>query len=311
MRIIGYLQGEAQARAFSDYLLVQGIENDVEAEKDGTWAVWIRAEDELDRAKIELEAFSANPLDPKFKKSAQAASNVKEQKRREQADYEKRLKQRRHLFRPLTGYGFGPVTYILIFLSVLVFIISRFGRDLEAVHFLYFSDLDIREGAALPFLNAIERRVSLAPTLLAGITHGEIWRIFTPMFVHMDVLHIFFNMILLRDLGSMIEGRQNSWLLLVMVLAIAAVSNSAQFFVSGPGFGGMSGVDFGLLGYIWMRGKFDPGSGLMANQTTVTMMLVWFFLCFFRIVPHVANTVHATGLLIGMAWGWLSSLKYR
>ena len=133
MRIIGHLEGETNARIFSDYLLVQGIENDIEVEKDGAWAVWIRDEDALERAKVELDAFRANPADPRFKKTASAAVEVKEQKRREQADYEKKLKQCRHLFRPLTGYGFGPVTYVLIFISVGVFIYSGFGKNLPAV----------------------------------------------------------------------------------------------------------------------------------------------------------------------------------
>jgi len=36
MRMIGHVSGEGNARAFSDYLYVQGIENKVEAEKDGS-----------------------------------------------------------------------------------------------------------------------------------------------------------------------------------------------------------------------------------------------------------------------------------
>jgi len=73
----------------------------------------------------------------------------------------------------------------------------------------------------------------------------------------------------------------------------------------------MSGVVYGLLGYIWMRGKFDPGSGLYLHPTTLTMMIIWFFACFTPIVPHVANAAHAGGLVMGIAWGYLSSLRYR
>ena len=146
---------------------------------------------------------------------------------------------------------------------------------------------------------------------LPEIRHGEVWRLFTPIFIHLSPLHILFNMLWLRDLGSMIEGRQSSLHLLILTLVIAGCSNLAQCYTSGPVFGGMSGVVYGLLGYIWMRGKFDPASGLYVHPSTVWMMIIWFFACLIGIIPHVANAAHAAGLVIGMAWGYLSSLRYR
>src|SRR5262249_46234350 len=126
-------------------------------------------------------------------------------------------------------------------------------------------------------------------------------------------LHILFNMLWLRDLGSMIEGRQSSLHLLLLVLIIGACSNLGQCYIGmkGPDFGGMSGVVYGLLGYIWIRGKFDPGSGLYLHPTTVWMMVIWFIACFTPFIPNIANSAHAVGLGMGMAWGYLSSLRYR
>src|SRR6266511_3501207 len=50
MRLIGHLPSETSATTFSDYLYVQGITNEVEAEKEG-WAIWIHSEDECSQAK--------------------------------------------------------------------------------------------------------------------------------------------------------------------------------------------------------------------------------------------------------------------
>ena len=36
-------------------------------------------------------------------------------------------------------------------------------------------------------------------------------------------------------------------------------------------------------------------------------MIGWFVLCLVGIIPHVANACHAVGLLVGMAWGWVSA----
>jgi GlpG protein len=149
------------------------------------------------------------------------------------------------------------------------------------------------------------------PTL-PEIRHGELWRLITPMFIHFGIVHILCNMLWLQDLGSMIEARQSSLHLAIMVIVFSACSNLGQVLIDhSPNFGGMSGVVYGLLGYIWIRGKFDPGSGLFLHPTSVTMMIVWFFACLFHFIPHVANWAHAIGLGMGMAWGFLSSWRYR
>ena len=167
---------------------------------------------------------------------------------------------------------------------------------------------------------------------LEEVRHGEVWRLITPIFLHFSVMHILFNMLWLKDLGSMIEGRQNTLYLLALVLVIAIGSNLTQFYLGGylsghpihhlghvvgyggPNFGGMSGVVYGLMGYIWIRGKRDPGSGLFLHPSTVSMMIIWFFFCMTpwaaaAIGSSVANGAHAGGLIIGMLWGWLASLR--
>ena len=311
MRTIGQLDNEAHARTFSDYLYVQGIENEIEAEKDGGWTVWIRNEDELERARTELDAFRQKPADVKFKSTARAAGDLKEKERREQAAYEKRVKERRHLFSPLKGYGFGPVTFVLIFICVGVYLFRQFGNNPQALLHLYISEKDLTNLSGLSFWQVIAVRLSHFQLELPEIQHGEVWRLFTPMILHFSLLHILFNMLWLRDLGSMIEGRQSSLMLVLLVLGIAVGSNLVQFVVGGPDFGGMSGVIYGLFGYIWIRGKCDPGSGLFIDKRNATMMVIWFFFCLSGWAGPIANGAHGAGLVMGLAWGWLSSLKYR
>jgi membrane associated rhomboid family serine protease len=147
--------------------------------------------------------------------------------------------------------------------------------------------------------------------VLPEVRRGELWRLITPIFIHFSWMHILFNMLWLKDLGSMIEARQGSGFLTIMVLVTAIASNLAQFLAVGPDFGGMSGVVYALMGYIWIRGKLDPGSGLFLHPSTVMMMIIWFFVCWTGAVGHVANFAHAGGLLAGMAWGGLSGVRHR
>jgi GlpG protein len=147
---------------------------------------------------------------------------------------------------------------------------------------------------------------------LPEIRNGQVWRLITPIFIHFGPLHLLFNMLWLLDLGTMIERRKSSRLLLALVVVIAATSNFAQYiFGKAPNFGGMSGVVYGLIGYIWMKGRFDAASGLYLHQSTVTMAMVWFFLCLANIIPNVANTAHAAGLGVGVAWGFLSAQGWK
>ncbi len=263
MRLIGHLTDETSARAFTDYLYVQGIENQLE------------------------------------KKEAKNAQDRRAKEEQEQEDYRKRVRGRRNFFKPLTTYGFGPLTFVMIVASVVVFFLSKFYENPEAIKGLFIS------------MYIVEGRSFSWQMIPPEIRQGQIWRLITPIFIHMGPLHILFNMLWLQDLGSMVEGRQSSLHLLIFTLVVAACSNFAQYFVSGPAFGGMSGVVYGLLGYVWLRGKFEPASGLYLHSYNVTMMLIWFFACLLNIIPHVANTAHAVGLGMGMAWGYLSSLRFR
>jgi GlpG protein len=291
MRMIGHVEGEPAARTFSNYLRVEGIKNQVEAESDGTWAIWIHAEDELEQARSLLRRYLANPDDATVKRSAAKARELIESEQAEDAAARKRRFDRDRLFPSSAWQASGPLTLALIGLSVLVYLVREYSAAREWTESLFISDPAFSLSRDLP-----------------EVRQGQVWRLLTPIFLHFGVLHILFNMLWLKDLGSMIEKRFGTLHLLLMVTVIGVASNLAQYYVSGPVFGGMSGVVYGLLGYIWMKGKFDPGSGLFLHPSTVTMMLIWLVFGFTNILP-MANTVHAVGLAVGAAWGFAAAQR--
>ena len=133
MRAIGYLTDETAARTFGDYLYVQGIENHIELHKPEGWAVWVNDEDKLEQAAQLLEAFRQNPADPKYRTERKNAAALREKEEKGEADYRKKVRDGRQLFRPLATYGFGPLTFVLIVISVLVFLYSRLGTAHEPI----------------------------------------------------------------------------------------------------------------------------------------------------------------------------------
>jgi GlpG protein len=292
MRLIGHLSEESGARIFGDFLFVQGIQNQVEFEKGHGWAVWISDEDQIEKATALLVAYRQNPTDQTYARQAKEAASKRAEAERSNEAFRKRVIEGDKVFRPLVGSGLGPVTLVLIFISVGVFFLSKFGDDQAAVARLYITEF-------------------ISPRGLYEVRHGQIWRLFTPIFVHLNILHILFNMLWLKDLGSLIEGQKKSGFFVLLVLVLAAFSNVAQYVTSGPLFGGMSGVIYGLLGYAWMRSKFDPTSGFFIHPTTMTIMLVWLVLCYTGRLGQVANTAHLSGLILGGLWGYFESLRHR
>jgi len=295
MRLIGHIDNERHARAFTDFLCVRGIATEFDREAEGNWSIWIVEEEQVAGGKQMFERFCQAPDAAEFQGHEQAAAELRRMELAADLAVKRRTFDRRQLFPNLGGYGVGPLTFLLICVCILVAAISGMGRDAERLHSLFITEIQhtghfVSWNAGLP-----------------EIRDGELWRLFTPAVMHFGALHLLGNLSWIFSLGSLIEARQGSGRLASLVLIVAVVSNLAQYFMSGPAFGGMSGVVYGLFGYAWMRGKFDPASGLKLDQQTIVISLVWFALCFTGWVGPIANTVHATGLAVGVAWGWLSA----
>src|SRR5438445_1018971 len=165
MRMIGHLENEASARTFSDFLYAHGIENQIEPERNGTWALWIHAEEQMESAQILFKGYRENPQDPKYAQSAKVAREKWEREQREEAAAKKRFFDRRRLF-PLGGFGVGLLTGILVALSVATALVSSLGYNPRPIRWLYISEYDVEGG--------MQARLSGLPE----IRHGAVWRLF-------------------------------------------------------------------------------------------------------------------------------------
>jgi len=293
MRLIGYLSNEAEAKQFVDFLYSQGIDSHTDPASDGRWEVWIIDDVNVETARPLLGRFSLSPDDPVFQQAARAARQ-RQRDEKKQAPKRVRFVDGRTIFYT-PPVPIGHLSIILIVISVVVAVVTNLGEN----------DQRIQPIAITQYV--ADGHYVVPTTPLPEIRHGQIWRLFTPMFIHFGILHLFFNMLWLRDLGSMIEARKSSWMLLLLVLVFAGASNIAQYVQSGPIFGGMSGVVYGLFGYMWMQSKFNPASGLSLQPQTVTMMIAWFFLCLTGLMGPIANTAHAVGGVAGILWGYLAA----
>jgi GlpG protein len=292
MRVIGHLPDESGARTFGDFLYARGIDNQIEAERDGTWALWVNDEEQIETAKALLADFRTRPGDPRYREAESAAAEKRKRAAQENDAATKRYYDRSTLF-PSPRAGLGILTALLIAASGFVGFLSNLGDDPQSVRTLFISER-IYQGVFKS-----DRRP------LPEVRRGEVWRLVTPIFLHFGVWHLAFNIMALLDFGTMVERGRGARTLAGLVLGISVPSNVAQYLFSGPAFGGMSGVVYGLIGYIWVRGRMDPASGLFLHQSTMTLAMIWFVLCLAGVIPNAANTVHAVGLGAGLAFGWV------
>ena len=250
-------------------------------------------EDKLDAARQYLAEFRANPDAEKFRQAKLAVAERKLLKARA-PKRQARVLNRGGIF---SGAAFRVVSLstALIGISIIVAVGTQLGHDDSVVSLLTITGYTV-EGDSIHWTEGFPE-----------IRHGQVWRLITPIFVHFSVLHLLFNMLWLRDLGSLIEARASTLKLLLLVLVTAIASNIGQYLMSGPSFGGMSGVVYGLFGYIWMRGKFDPSSGMFLTDQTILIMVGWYLLCLTGMIGSIANTAHTVGLVLGMGIGYLAA----
>jgi membrane associated rhomboid family serine protease len=183
------------------------------------------------------------------------------------------------------------LTVALIAACVIVALITSFGADDDRLQWLFIARPD---GVGLEDIEA-----------------GQVWRLVTPLFLHFGPLHLLFNMMWLWSLGGMIEARRGYWFLGGFVAVIGVPANVAQYLASGPLFGGMSGVIYGLLAYIWMKSRVDANAGYVLRRFDVVTCAIWFVLCWTGLVGPIGNWAHTAGLIGGVAWGYVEPATAR
>jgi GlpG protein len=311
MRQIGTIQDEAAAQALADYLLTQKIETRLNADS-GSWEIWVCDEDRVARAREELAAFTANPRDPRFLQAGRAAAGIRRaEDRAEQAARKRQIDLGQRLAPNVRVVQ--PVTAGIIAICIVTAALTRMGEDTAAgqrdgktplSQWFYISRFE-RDGEFISYRRG-----------LPEVREGEIWRLVTPVLLHFSVLHLLGNMLWLYYLGNQIELRRGRLRYVALLLVIAVLSNLTQYYLGHlswsdgrlipkevPNFGGMSGVVFGLFGYIWMKMRFEPELGLWMSQQTFMFSMIWFIFCLTGLAGHIANGAHVSGLLIGVAIG--------
>lgn len=176
------------------------------------------------------------------------------------------------------------ITYLLIALNVLVYIYTS-----------------ILSGSPWEISQQVINQYGQVNSYV--INSGGYWQLFTSMFVHVSITHIFGNMLFLLIFGLraeelfdtdeyilvyLLSGLAGNLLTLVPTLLWGGEIISA----------GASGAIFGMFGavVIYSRRAF--------SQSIITALIFAFFLFIINIGPAVNIFAHAGGLVVGLLMGY-------
>ena len=156
----------------------------------------------------------------------------------------------------------------------------------------------------------------VSPTQLQLVTWGanfaplslgsQPWRMLASNYVHIGVIHIFFNMWCLWNLGRLAERIFDRWTYLLVYTASGIAGSLASLWWHPQGIGaGASGAIFGLAGgliAVLYLGKL-PMAKEALKPTLKSLITFAAYNLFFGLVPGIDNAAHLGGLAAGLALG--------
>ena len=269
-------------QALSDHLVYMGIAVEL-VESSSSWSVFIVNSADADRAQVIVDDFISDPNQGKFLK----ASWLVDEHFHEDA---RRVSHGPSIIELLSKNA-GVVTVLILLITVTVYLLNSLGLMSSIYPLMMF-----------PSLESLSNNV-------------EVLRLITPIFLHFSSMHIIFNLLWWWQFGGMIEQKQSSRRLLIILFVTGLSSNVMQNWFSGPNFGGLSGVVYGLLGYLWVYGQLNKDSRVFVSSQIVGFMLIWLVLGYTDIfttwLGAMANAAHTFGLFSGCLLGCLYGLYDR
>jgi membrane associated rhomboid family serine protease len=170
------------------------------------------------------------------------------------------------------------VTMTLIGLNVVMFIATSVGG------------LNLTSGGGTSDLFV---KLALVPPAVA---HGQWYRIVTSMFLHFSLLHIFFNMYALLQIGPFLERRLGTGRYLALYF-LSGIGGSVLSLLNGPIFteaAGASGAIFGLFAAFYIVARREN-----FNPTPIVITIALNLAISFSFPSEIDWRGHVGGLIIG------------
>jgi membrane associated rhomboid family serine protease len=149
---------------------------------------------------------------------------------------------------------------------------------------------------------------------LGPIWDGQIWRLFTSVFPHGDILHLVFNLFWIWRFGRTLDRWLGYWRFALLLMPLAAGPMAAELLLMGKPPIGLSGVVYGLFGFLFALRNDEEFAAEQVTPGVIQTMVIWFFvaiaLTYFKLM-NVANVAHCAGALLGWLFGRAYLNRFR
>jgi GlpG protein len=143
--------------------------------------------------------------------------------------------------------------------------------------------------------------------------HNDLYRWWSPALIHLSLMHIVMNSFWWWVLAKEVELHDGHGGLILLTLALALGAGFAQYLAVGPYFAGLSGVTYGLMGWVWGRQhryrdaatpRYNLPSWLFPFMMVFMVIMIMFDSVFGD--SNVGHESHVAGALLGvlMAMMW-------
>ncbi|HEY3744175.1 MAG TPA: rhomboid family intramembrane serine protease [Bryobacteraceae bacterium] len=139
------------------------------------------------------------------------------------------------------------------------------------------------------------------------VTHGQSWRLFTAMFLHIGIIHIAMNMYILWAIGKFTERLFGNFGFLVLYILSGFGGSLASVWwkpltVSAGASGAIFGVYGALLGYLLIQRHSVPARSLSTLFSTAGTFIVY-NLIYSYMSPNTDMAAHVGGFVSGFVLG--------
>lgn len=142
------------------------------------------------------------------------------------------------------------------------------------------------------------------------VRSGEFYRVITGAFLHVDLIHLFFNMYALYSIGTQLETFIGKWKFL-FVYIVSAISGCLMSVIFTPGFSaGASGAIFGLLGSLCYFGyHYRLYLSTVVKSQIIPIIIANLFLGY--MISGIDNAAHIGGLIGGYLATMAVGINYK
>lgn len=242
---------------------------------DGSQDLWVARIEDAEQVKIWVQQWQAGELSAKPEK--------------EETPWQVNAQQKAIIFSRF------PITVLMMATLWLIFLAQQVGM---VSHLDWLMDPALWSGEKLD---------------LVSFWQNDIVRWWSPALIHLSLMHIVMNSFWWWVLAKEIEISDGHFALVLLTLVLALIAGYAQYLAVGPYFAGLSGVTYGLMGWVWGRQyryrgfpmpRYQLPSWLFPFMMVAMVIMIMFDGVFGGLnighESHVAGAVF--GALIAIVW---------